>query len=103
MGEAALLDLQEQQFADYTHRNAEAVVAMGMTGQIVKFWSGFRQSSINRLQIGSERGERIAAMSKAFRMLLQSAILALWVPILPFYKRSHRGRLSQHPLLQGVR
>lgn len=77
MGEGAVLDLQEQQFADYTHRNAEAVVAMGMTGQIVRFWSSFRQHSINRSQIGSERGERLAAMSKAFRMLLQSAILAL--------------------------
>lgn len=75
--EAAAVDLQEQRFSDGSYRNAEAIVAMGMTGKVTNYWSDLRRTSLNRSQTGGERSEGLTSASKALRMLIQSAILAL--------------------------
>lgn len=75
--EAARQELGEQQVAEDSHRTAEAIVAMGMTRHVIEHWSRLRASAGERAQCAAERGESLAAASKAFRLLLQSAILAL--------------------------
>lgn len=75
--EGARLELQEAQVVDDCSRTAEAIVAMGMTGNLVAHWSDMRGTAVARSQHATERGEGLASISKAFRLLLQSAILGL--------------------------
>lgn len=75
--EGARLELSESQVADDCSRTAEAIIAMGMTSNLVGHWAELRGDAGERSQNATERGEGLAALSKAFRMLLQSAILAL--------------------------
>lgn len=75
--EGARLELQESQMVDDCSRTAEAIVAMGMTGNLVDHWTDLRGDAGEWTQRSTERGEGLASASKAFRLLLQSAILAL--------------------------
>lgn len=75
--EAMGYDLAEAQLSEQSQRNAQAIIAMGMTGNIVKHWQGIRKSGAGLAQSGGDIGQGISSSSKAIRMLLQSAILAL--------------------------
>ena len=75
--EAAARETIEARFADESQRNAEGVVAMGMVGHTIGAWRKLRGGALGSMQNGAERAEAITATSKAFRLLLQSSILAL--------------------------
>ena len=70
-------------FADGSRRAVETTSAMGMQASLVARWHGMQSRGLAQSQVAGDRAEGIAAMSKAFRMLLQSAILTLgaWLVI----------------------
>lgn len=74
---AAAADHRDAVFADQGQRNAEALAAMGMVGRVVAHWRGLHDAAAFDAQQASDRVEWLAALSRAFRMLLQSLILAL--------------------------
>jgi len=74
---AAGLDGAERDFADKSRHIAEAVVAMGMERAITARWRGLHDGTLASGQQGSDPSEMLAAFSRAFRMLLQSAMLTL--------------------------
>ena len=74
---AAQLDEAERDFSDKCHRNAEAIVAMGMQAALTARWQGLHRTTLAGGQQGSDPSEMLAASSRAFRMLLQSGILTL--------------------------
>ena len=71
------LDGAERDFVDRSRRDAEAVHAMGMQQAITRRWSAMHTATLAAGQVGSDPSEILAATSRAFRMLLQSAILTL--------------------------
>lgn len=76
-GSAAQGEMVETRFADQAQKNADCLVAMGMVNHTLSVWQGMRGQSLALQQSGGERSEGFTSSSKAFRLLLQSAILAL--------------------------
>jgi len=76
-GAAAQGDMLEARFADQVQKSADSVLAMGMLGNTQSIWHGLRRQALFYQQSGGERSEGFTTSSKAFRLLLQSAILAL--------------------------
>lgn len=74
---AATMEMAESRFSDEIFRNADSVVAMGMVESTGGHWRGLRGEALAVMQNVSEKAEVLTAVSKAFRMFLQSAILAL--------------------------
>jgi PrtD family type I secretion system ABC transporter len=75
--EATLWSLQKSNLAEAVARNGEAVRVMGMGPHLARRWSNLGGSYIdNQLRL-SDIGAGFGALSKSFRMFLQSAILAL--------------------------
>ncbi|MDJ0932535.1 MAG: hypothetical protein QNJ43_18920 [Breoghania sp.] len=83
LSQAMVLELSETRFADQSHRHAESTVPMGILGHIADHWQELHSQGVERAQAGGERAELFAAISKASRLLLQSAILGLgaWLAI----------------------
>lgn len=77
MREAAGLDQSEGRFAELNQKGADSVLAMGMLAHTQQAWRDLRSAAIFSQQRSSERSEFFGALSKSFRLLLQSAILAL--------------------------
>jgi len=75
LGMAAQADIVETRFAEQVQRNADSVLSMGMLGSTSKAWTGLRHTAQLHSQTGSERSQGFTSSSKAFRLLLQSAIL----------------------------
>jgi ATP-binding cassette subfamily C protein len=63
--------------AEASRRNAEALVAMGMAGRIAARWSEANRQYMHGQQEASDLGGGLGAISKVFRMLLQSVVLAV--------------------------
>lgn len=76
--DAALRD-----FSDKGRRNAETIRAMGMTTHVTARWRRMQGTMLASLQSAGDPGDMLAAASRAFRMLMQSAILTLgaWLVI----------------------
>lgn len=74
---AMSMDGQEAFFVEQSHRTSEAVVPLGMLDKVRNHWQKMHGSGLYVGQTGSERAEGFAASSKAFRLLLQSALLGL--------------------------
>lgn len=74
---AAMMEMAESRFSDEAFRNADSIVSMGMMGGTARHWRGLRGEALGAMQEVSERAESLTSISKAFRMFLQSAILAL--------------------------
>ena len=70
-------------FAERSQRNAEMILAMGMQDQISHRWRQLQDAALAAGQRAGAPGEVIGASSRAFRMLMQSAILTLgaWLVI----------------------
>ncbi|EFO28695.1 alkaline protease secretion ATP-binding protein AprD [Roseibium sp. TrichSKD4] len=75
--EASSWELRDAQFAEGAHRNAEAVVAMGMTSRVTSYWQSLRDQALIKAQEAGGRSEFITAFTKSIRMLVQSGMLAL--------------------------
>lgn len=70
--EAAVRD-----FSDKGRRNAEMIFAMGMTGHITARWRQLQGLMLTSTQKAGDPAEMLAAASRSFRMLMQSAMLTL--------------------------
>lgn len=77
IAQGAGCDMAERNFAERSHRSAETIQAMGMQANILACWQGLHRATLASGQAGSDPSEALAASSRAFRMLLQSAILSL--------------------------
>ena len=64
-------------FADRSQRNAEMIVAMGMQDRVGAEWRRLQDGAMVAGQQAADPGEVIGAISRAFRMLMQSGILTL--------------------------
>jgi len=83
LGRAAMVEAVESRFVEQSHRNAETILSMGMIGNVGRRWLDIHGEGAERAQAGTEKSEIFSAASKAIRLLLQSAILALgaWLAI----------------------
>jgi ATP-binding cassette subfamily C protein len=63
--------------AEASRRNAEALLAMGMAGRIAARWNDANRQYMRGQQEASDLGGGLGAISKVFRMLLQSVVLAV--------------------------
>lgn len=77
MQRAASLDGAERDFHERGRRSAEAIVAMGMEHAVTLRWRGLHDMVLAGNQAGGDPSGTLFSMSRAFRMLLQSAILTL--------------------------
>ena len=77
LGQASSMEHVETQFLEQAHRNAESLLPMGMVGSISSHWERLHGEGAGRAQRATERGEIYSALSKAIRMVLQSAVLGL--------------------------
>ncbi len=62
---------------DGARRSAEAITALGMVPAVVNLWGSERRAAIEAERASGDAGARIASASRAFRLFLQSAALAL--------------------------
>lgn len=72
---AMRLDAAERGFFHQALRNAETVRALGMRGALTARWRAAHETGLAAAQSGGDRSDVISAVSKAFRMFLQSALL----------------------------
>lgn len=75
--QAAGLDAQERAFTEQCQRSAETVRALGMQGAITARWQKMHNASQSPGQNSGDRSDGFAAVSRAFRMLLQSMLLTV--------------------------
>ncbi|MFD0860146.1 type I secretion system permease/ATPase [Roseovarius aquimarinus] len=77
VAEAMRMDGAESFLVEQSRRNAETIMTLGMARPIASRWSSMHASGLATGQRGGDRSEGFTAASKAFRLLLQSAILGL--------------------------
>lgn len=77
MEEASRSSMAAHVFAEENRRNAEVVQAMGMLPSMRKRWQQLRQKALSDTDKATDRGSFISSTTKALRMLMQSAMLAL--------------------------
>lgn len=75
--DASLLEQAEMRFLEQVHRNAESILPMGMLATLGGHWERLHARGAASTQRATERGEFFSALSKAARMVLQSAVLGL--------------------------
>ncbi|MCR9134389.1 MAG: type I secretion system permease/ATPase [Alphaproteobacteria bacterium] len=68
---------------EQSRRNAEAVAAMGMMATLRSRWDGFNETFLDKQRRASDRTNLFGTAIKAFRFMLQSAILGVgaWLAI----------------------
>jgi ATP-binding cassette subfamily C protein len=71
------LGMSRNNLADTSRRNAEALVAMGMTRRLAQRWRQANRKYIASQQQTSDIASGFASTSKVLRMVLQSAVLAV--------------------------
>jgi PrtD family type I secretion system ABC transporter len=71
------LHAQNRIIAENAHRQSDAILAMGMGKNILARWQNIRSAGAKLHTSGSDRAGGYTALTKAFRMFLQSAILGL--------------------------
>lgn len=76
-------EFARNRLADAARRGASGLGALGMESAILRRWLGLHHNALRQQQKGSDPSETLAALSRAFRMLLQSALLtaAAWLVI----------------------
>lgn len=74
---AAAHEAEEAQnrFAESARMSAPVLSALGMAGAVTAHWGMLHQGMVGRQQAGTEPSEVLTALSRALRMLLQSALL----------------------------
>jgi PrtD family type I secretion system ABC transporter len=75
--EAMGLAARRNDLAATSRRNAEVLVAMGMTGRLTKRWSDANESYLAGNQRASDVSGGLGAIAKVMRMTLQSAVLGV--------------------------
>jgi len=74
--DAALKSAQSHSLAETARQSAEVIHAQGMQSVITKRWKQIRDSSLQATMKSSDFTGIFSALTKSFRLLLQSAILA---------------------------
>jgi ATP-binding cassette subfamily C protein PrsD len=75
--EALGLAARRNDLAAASRRNAEVLVAMGMSGRLTRRWSNANQKYLDGNQRASDVSGGLSAAAKVMRMMLQSAVLAV--------------------------
>lgn len=75
MAAAREADEAQGRFAESARHAAPVLAALGMSGAVTARWSGLHHGMLGRQQQGTEPSEILTALSRALRMLLQSALL----------------------------
>jgi PrtD family type I secretion system ABC transporter len=75
--EAMGLAARRNDLAASSRRNAEVLVAMGMSGRLAQRWSAANQNYLAGNQRASDVAGGLGAIAKVLRMTLQSAVLAV--------------------------
>jgi ATP-binding cassette subfamily C protein len=75
--EAMGLAARRNDLASASRRNAEVMVAMGMTGRLTRRWSETNEKYLAGNQRASDVAGGLGAVAKVMRMTLQSAVLAV--------------------------
>src|SRR5580658_1161810 len=75
--EAMGLAARRNDLAATSRRNAEVVVAMGMSGRLTRRWSEANQNYLAGNQRANDVAGGLGAIAKVLRMTLQSAVLAV--------------------------
>jgi len=75
--EATLHDMLRQTIAQASLRNAEALTAMGMAGQMGNIWGGVNKNYIASQRRVTDISGGIGSISRVLRLMLQSAVLGL--------------------------
>ena len=75
--EVAILARNRNALAEAGRRNAEVLRAMGMTGRAAELWSASNRDYLLAHERASDVSTGLGGFSKAFRMILQSAVLAV--------------------------
>ena len=94
------LDAAARDFAEGSRRGAEAVIAMGMDRSLTARWQRMHVDALAAAQGSSDPAEALTAFSKAFRMLLQSAILTLGAYLVLQHEMS-AGMIIASSILSG--
>jgi ATP-binding cassette, subfamily C, type I secretion system permease/ATPase len=71
------LAARRNDLASASRRNAEVLVAMGMSGRLTKRWAEANQNYLDGNQRASDVSGGLGAIAKVMRMMLQSAVLAV--------------------------
>ena len=71
------LAARRNDLAAASRRNAEVLVAMGMSGRLTRRWSKANQNYLDGNQRASDVSGGLSAVAKVMRMMLQSAVLAV--------------------------
>jgi ATP-binding cassette subfamily C protein len=71
------LAARRNDLAATSRRNAEVLVAMGMTGRLTKRWSAANENYLAGNQRASDVTGGLGAIAKVMRMMLQSAVLGV--------------------------
>ena len=75
--DAQVMRAKGQMFAEASHRNADAITAMGMAGNMQARWHEHVDLASYDTILGSDRAGTSTASTKAFRMFVQSGVLGL--------------------------
>jgi ATP-binding cassette subfamily C protein len=75
--ESTGLAITRSGLAETSRRNSEALIAMGMLGRIAQRWQEANRKYLESQRRVSDVAGGLGAMSKVFRMMLQSAVLAV--------------------------
>jgi PrtD family type I secretion system ABC transporter len=71
------LAARRNDLAATSRRNAEVLVAMGMSGRMTRRWADANQNYLDGNQRASDVASGLGATAKVMRMMLQSAVLAV--------------------------
>src|SRR5438477_1190132 len=71
------LGARRNDIAASSRRNAEVLVAMGMSGRLTKRWTDANEKYLSGNQRASDVTGGLGAIAKVMRMMLQSAVLAV--------------------------
>jgi ATP-binding cassette subfamily C protein len=74
LGEATEFSIKSMSQAEIANRNAEAVEAMGMIGNVKKNWAKFNEASLAKQSIASYRNGIISNFSRFIRNVMQMAV-----------------------------
>nr|WP_254899223.1 type I secretion system permease/ATPase [Thalassococcus arenae] len=75
--QAMVMDAAESGFVEQAHVNGDTILSLGMGDAILDRWRDMHRRGLATGQVGGDRGEAFTTSSKAFRLLLQSALLGL--------------------------
>ena len=100
ISESESWNVRDLNFSESSKRNAEAIVAMGMTGDIIRHWEAIRHTALGNSQAAGGRSGFIVSFVKAIRMLIQSGMLALGA-YLAIFREISPGTMIAASILAG--